>query len=213
MIGEKLSDRYEIVSELGHGAMGVVYRAHDPRLDRDVAVKVIAPSHLNDERQQRFQMEAHVVAKMDHRSIVPVYDFGHHGGSLFYVMPVLDGVDLRQFRQEQPLVLGEMIDMAVDVAEALHYSHERGVVHRDIKPENIMLNRGADGRIQARVLDFGIARASDVSNVTKSGMIVGTVSYASPEQVSGEPSRWSLRHLLAGLRAVRVRRRQGAVQR
>jgi serine/threonine-protein kinase len=95
MLGEKLADRYEIVSELGRGGMGVVYRARDPLLDREVAVKVIAPAMLTDDTEQRFQTEAQVVARMDHPSIVTIYDFGRHEGSLFFVMPIIGGESLR----------------------------------------------------------------------------------------------------------------------
>lgn len=186
MIGEKLADRYEIKSELGHGGMGVVYKAYDPLLKRDVAIKVIAPSVLTPETEQRFQSEAQVVARMDHPAIVQIYDFGQHEGSLFFVMPVIEGASLRQFLRDHSLTLGETIDMTLAVAEALDYSQTRGIVHRDIKPENIMVAREESGGLRVRVMDFGLARASDVSRITKTGMMVGTMSYVSPEQVAGK---------------------------
>ena len=139
MIGTRLSDRYEILSELGRGGMGVVYKAHDPLLKRDVAVKFIPPSLLDIDAESRFQAEAQVVAKMDHPSIVSIYDFGTHDGSLFFVMPVIQGTNMRQLMREGTLLLGDVIDVAIQVAEALDYSHGHGVVHRDIKPENIMV--------------------------------------------------------------------------
>ena len=176
MIGEKLADRYEIKSELGHGGMGVVYKAYDPLLKRDVAIKVIAPSVLTPQTEQRFQSEAQVVARMDHPAIVQIYDFGQHEGSLFFVMPVIEGTSLRQFIRDHSLTLGETIDAALAVAEALDYSQARGIVHRDIKPENIMVSREESGGLRVRVMDFGLAQASDVSRITKTGMMVGTTN-------------------------------------
>ena len=138
MIGNKLADRYEIAAELGRGGMGVVYRARDPLLNREVAVKLIPPHQLNPDAEHRFQREAQVVAQMDHPAIVSIYDFGSHEGSLFFVMPLVVGTNLRAFLR-QDSVLGDVLDVGIQVAEALDYSHTRGVVHRDIKPENIMV--------------------------------------------------------------------------
>src|SRR6476646_3544785 len=145
MIGEKLSDRYDIRSELGRGGMGVVYRAHDPLLNREVAIKLIPPTLLSPETEQRFQREAQLVAQMDHPAIVPIYDFGRHDGALFFVMPVVQGTNLRWFLRESALVLRDVIDVGIQVAEGLDYSHARGVFHRDIKPENMMVAREESG--------------------------------------------------------------------
>ena len=183
MIGQKLSDRYEIVSELGRGGMGIVYRATDPVLSRDVAVKVVAPELLTPETEQRFQTEAKVVAQMDHPSIVTIYDFGRHEGSLYFVMPLVEGESLRHHLRNEPLRLGTVVDLGIEVADALDYSHDRGVVHRDIKPENIMVTMEAGGGVRIRIMDFGLARGTNVSSLTKTGMLVGTMSYISPEQV------------------------------
>lgn len=187
MIGRRLSDRYEIVSELGRGGMGVVYKGHDPLLDRDVAIKVISPGVLTSEIEQRFALEAKVVAQMDHPSIVSIFDFGHHEGSLFFVMPVLLGHGLHRLIRERSLRLGDILDIGIDVADALGYSHERGVIHRDVKPENIMVSRAEDGALRVRVMDFGLARRTRVTALTKTGVLVGTASYISPEQVTGQP--------------------------
>ncbi len=183
MIGTKLSERYEIVAELGRGGMGVVYRARDPMLSRDVAVKLIPPSQLSPDTEQRFQREAQLVAQMDHPAIVSIYDFGRHEGSLFFVMPVVQGTNLRGFLRQSSLPLGDIVDIGVQTAEALEYSHARAVVHRDIKPENIMVFREEGGPIRLRVMDFGLARAATESRLTKSGTLVGTLAYLSPEQV------------------------------
>jgi ABC-type transport system substrate-binding protein len=184
MIGQKLSNRYEIVSELGRGGMGVVYKAHDPLLNREVAIKLIPPALLSTEAEQRFQREAQLVGQMDYPAIVPIYDFGKHEGSLFFVMPVVQGTNLRGFLREQALTLGEVIDIGVQVAEALEYSHARGVIHRDIKPENVMVSREEGGRVRVRIMDFGLARAATESRITKTGTIAGTLAYLSPEQVA-----------------------------
>jgi ABC-type transport system substrate-binding protein/serine/threonine protein kinase len=184
MIGQRLSNRYDIKGELGRGGMGVVYRAVDPLLNREVAVKLIPPMLLSADTEQRFQREAQLVAQMDHPSIVPIFDFGKHEGSLFFVMPVVQGTNLRWFQRERSLTLGEVIDIGVQVAEALEYSHSRGVIHRDIKPENIMVVREEGARIRVRIMDFGLARGATESKITKSGTIAGTLSYMSPEQVA-----------------------------
>src|SRR5690349_15734457 len=184
MIGQRLSNRYDIKSELGRGGMGVVYRASDPLLNRDVAIKLIPPTLLNPETEQRFQREAQLVAQMDHPAVVPIYDFGKHDGSLFFVMPVVEGTNLRWFQRDGAVILGEVIDIGIQVADALEYSHSRSVTHRDIKPENIMVVREDGGRLRVRIMDFGLARGAAESRVTKTGTIAGTLSYMSPEQVS-----------------------------
>ena len=184
MLGTRLADRYEIVSELGRGGMGVVYRARDPRLNRDVAVKLIPPSQLSQESEQRFEREAQLVAQMDHPSIVPIYDFGRHDDALYFVMALVHGTNLRAFLR-QGSQLGDVIDIGIQVAEALAYSHARGVVHRDIKPENIMVAH-EDGRgVRVRVMDFGLARAQSESRMTRTGTLMGTLGYLSPEQITG----------------------------
>ncbi len=136
-IGTRLSDRYELTAELGHGGMGVVYRARDPVLAREVAVKMIPPARLSEETEQRFERAAQVVARMDHPSIVPIHDYGRHQGTLFFVMPLLRGDVLQTLVRERRLSLGEAVEIAVQTAEALAYSHSRGIVHRDVKPANL----------------------------------------------------------------------------
>lgn len=184
MISTKLAERYELLGELGRGGMGVVHRARDPLLNREVAVKVVASSDLTPDAEERFQREAQIVAQMDHPGIVPIHDLGRHEGSLFFVMPLVSGTSLRHLLWEGSLRLGEVLDTAIQVADALEYSHSRGVVHRDIKPENIMLTREAAGSVRVRVMDFGLALASTESRLTKTGTLVGTVAYLSPEQVT-----------------------------
>ncbi len=183
MITTKLSNRYEIVGELGRGGMGVVYRARDPLLSREVAVKLISSTDLAPEIEGRFQREAQIVAQMDHPAIVPIYDLGRHEGSLFFVMPVVGGTTLLRLVREQSLRLGDVVDIGIQVADALDYSHAHGVVHRDIKPANIMVTREDGSTVRVRVMDFGLAHAVSESRLTKTGTLIGTVAYLSPEQV------------------------------
>ena len=184
MLSTRLANRYEVAAELGRGGMGVVYRARDPVLNRDVAIKLIGSSELTAEIEERFQREAQIVAQMDHAGIVPIHDLGRHEGSLFFVMPFVEGTNLRRLLWEGSLRLGEVLDIAIQVADALDYSHSRGVVHRDIKPENIMVLREPGGNLRVRVMDFGLAHASSENRLTKTGTLIGTVSYLSPEQVT-----------------------------
>ncbi len=183
MIHTRLATRYEILGELGRGGMGVVYRARDPVLNRDVAVKLISSTDLTTELEERFQREAQVVAQMDHPAIVPIHDLGRHEGSLFFVMPLVGGTNLSHLIRDQTLRLGEVVDIGIQVADALDYSHTRGVVHRDIKPANIMVAREEDSDVRVRVMDFGLAHTASESRLTKTGTLVGTVAYLSPEQV------------------------------
>src|SRR5436309_6057625 len=183
MIGTTLSSRYELVSELGRGGMGVVYRAIDPVLNREVAIKLIPPTALSPELETRFRSEAKFVAQMDHPAIVPIYDMGSHEGSLFFVMAIIKGTSLRPFLRDRSLSLGDALDIGIHVAEALDYSHSRGVIHRDIKPENIMVSREEGGGLRVRVMDFGLAKASTEPGITRTGSLLGSMGYLSPEQV------------------------------
>ena len=159
MLSTRLANRYEVAAELGRGGMGVVYRARDPVLNRDVAVKLIGSSELTPEIEERFQREAQIVAQMDHAGIVPIHDLGRHEGSLFFVMPFVEGTNLRRLLWEGSLRLGEVLDIAIQVADALDYSHSRSVVHRDIKPENVMVLREPGGNLRVRVMDTWSSRS------------------------------------------------------
>ena len=188
MIGTKLGQRYEISGELGRGGMGVVYRARDPLLSREVAVKLLPPRMLTSEAETRFLREAQIVAQMDHPGIVPIFDIGRHDdASLYFVMPVVRGTNLRILMQGGLLSLGDVLDIAILVAEALEHSHTLGVIHRDVKPENIMVTRDDEAPLRVRVMDFGLAVAASEKKLTRTGMVVGTASYLSPEQASAQP--------------------------
>src|SRR5437660_5371507 len=171
MINTRLANRYEILDELGRGGMGVVYRARDPLLNREVAVKLIASTDLTTELEERFQREAQVVAQMDHPAIVSIHDLGRDQGSLFFVMPLASGTNLLRLIRDQSLRLGEVVDIGIQVADALDYSHSRGVVHRDIKPANIMVARDEGSGVRVRVMDFGLAHATTESRLTKTGTL------------------------------------------
>ena len=184
---------YEIVAELGAGGMGVVYRARDTRLRREVAVKVLPASFSGDaDRLRRFEEESRAAGSLNHPNIVAIYDVGEQEGSPFVVTELLDGETLRERMAGGPLPVRKVVDYAIQIARGLAAAHEAGIVHRDIKPENLMVLH--DGRI--KILDFGLAKlvlppAAAVSEVptaamaTEPGALLGTVSYMSPEQARG----------------------------
>jgi Tol biopolymer transport system component len=192
--GTKLGP-YEIVSPLGAGGMGEVYRAHDTRLGRDVAIKVLPEALANDaDRLRRFEQEARTIAALNHPNILGIHDIGVHDGAPFLVSEFLEGQTLREKLVSGPLPLRRAIEYALGVAQGLAAAHEKGIVHRDLKPENVFVTR--DGRI--KVLDFGLAKlirpeenhetaVTLTSPATLPGMVMGTVGYMSPEQVRGEP--------------------------
>ena len=178
--------RYRILGELGRGAMGVVYRAEDPALDRVVALKTIILSDEAEGREEyhkRFAQEARAAGKLTHPNIVTTFDFGEEGDLAYMAMELLEGTDVRVRLKEGALPTAEAVDIALQVADGLGFAHERGVVHRDIKPGNIMLlERGG-----AKIMDFGIARMRSADFKTSTGMVLGTPRFMSPEQIAGEP--------------------------
>ena len=193
-IGRTLG-RYSIVEQIGAGGMGVVYRAHDERLDRDVAIKVLPeqfaqePDHL-----ARFEREAKAVARLDHPNILSIHDIGTDHGVTYAVMELLEGTSLRQVMSGDGVTIGKALEYTKTVAAALAAAHDKGIVHRDLKPENVFLT--VDGRI--KVLDFGLAKllfpngglATDMPTAslkTAPGALLGTLAYMAPEQVQGRP--------------------------
>ncbi len=176
--------RYVITGELGRGGMGVVYRAHDPALRRDVAIKRIdASGPTAHTRIQRFQREAIAVSKLGHPGIVSIHEVGLHEGSPYLVMELVDGVNLERWLETCSPRAAEIAALVGQVAAAVQHAHDHAIVHRDIKPENILV--GADGR--AKVVDFGLARdvAADDARLTASGQMIGTPSFMAPEQALG----------------------------
>jgi eukaryotic-like serine/threonine-protein kinase len=181
-----LEGRYRLERELGAGGMATVYLAHDVRHDRKVAVKVLRPELSAILGAERFLQEIRTTANLQHPHILPLHDSGEASGSVFYVMPFVDGESLRdRLQREKQLPVDDAVRIAREVADALEYAHHKGIVHRDIKPENILLHGG-----HALVADFGIALAASRSEggtrMTETGMSLGTPHYMAPEQAMGE---------------------------
>ena len=171
---------FEVKSELGHGGMGTVYLAHDPRVGRDVAIKVLTNEGDGD-LLARFRSEAGTTAKLNHKNIVTIYAFGEQDGMPYIVMELLQGENLGDvIGKRRPLSLLEKVDILHQVAEGLSFAHQKNVIHRDIKPRNVMLL--PDGT--AKIMDFGIARVtgSDSTRRTQKGYLIGTIAYMAPEQ-------------------------------
>src|SRR6266545_3294041 len=186
--------RYEIRSQLGAGGMGEVYLARDPKINRDVAIKVLPAAFSSDsERLRRFEQEAQAAGALNHPNILSIYDVDTHDGSPYVVSELLEGETLRQQLNGTALPVRRAIDYALQIAHGLAAAHEKGIVHRDLKPENIFITK--DGRV--KILDFGLAKLTQVdSNLlqtdiptrranTDPGVVLGTVGYMSPEQVKG----------------------------
>jgi eukaryotic-like serine/threonine-protein kinase len=192
--GTKLGP-YEIQSLIGAGGMGEVYRAHDSRLERTVAVKVLPASYSTDrDRLQRFAQEARSAAALNHPNILSIFDIGDHQGSPYVVSELLEGETLRDCLKRGRLSIRKAIDYALQVARGLAAAHDKGIVHRDLKPENLFITN--DDRV--KILDFGLAKltrpelsresgdAPTIQAVTEPGVVMGTVGYMSPEQVRGK---------------------------
>lgn len=188
MIGRTIS-HYRVTGKLGVGGMGVVYEAEDTRLARRVALKVLPEELAGDpEAARRLQREARTIASLNHPHICTVYEIDEHDGSVFIVMERLDGVNLKVFMARKTLATSEVVDIASQVAEALHAAHAAGIVHRDIKPGNVIV--GSSG--QVKVLDFGLARRlvlpDDTGPLSFEGSTIpgrplGTVNYMAPERI------------------------------
>lgn len=177
--------RYQILAELGRGAMGVVYRAQDPSLNRTVAIKTILMAADTEDRAEyeaRFHQEAKAAGGLNHPNIVTIHDVGREGDVAYMAMELLDGVDLRELMKRDPLSLDLALDIGAQVADALAFAHDQGIVHRDIKPGNIMILRGR----HAKIMDFGIARMRLADSLTQAGSMLGSPKYMSPEQAAGQ---------------------------
>lgn len=185
MIGQTIS-HYKILEKLGEGGMGVVYKAHDTKLDRHVAIKFL-PLHLSAsaESKARFIQEARATAALNHPNILGIYEVDEQNGSLFFVMEYIEGTTLKQYisnlKSGRGITVKQSIEWTAQIAEGLKAAHEKNIVHRDIKPANIMLAK--DGKL--KIMDFGIAKLKNSSGFTKTGVSLGTISYMSPEQAQG----------------------------
>src|SRR5258708_4566973 len=185
---------YRVLEKIGSGAMGEVFRARDERLGRDVALRLIRPaSSANPDHLRRFELEARAAAALNHPNIVAVYDIGSNDGSPYIVCELLEGKTLRQRLAEGALPVRLAVDYSLQIVQGLIAAHDRRIVHRDLKPENLFVT--TDGRV--KILDFGVAKlqpapedsgrsAEELTTVTKSGSVIGTVAYMSPEQLRGK---------------------------
>ncbi len=174
--------KYEITGKLGKGAMGMVYQGRDTVLGRVVALKTMLEGVDQDEEMsKRFLVEAQAAARLNHENIITIYDLGREEDTVFIAMEYLDGNDLKELRKERDLSLPEKLNILLQICRGLEYAHKNGVVHRDIKPANVMVLR--TGKV--KLMDFGIAHMAS-SDMTKTGMIIGTPDYMSPEQVIGK---------------------------
>lgn len=178
---------YELLEEISRGGMGVVYKARQARLNRLVAIKMILSGQFADSDElRRFHNEAEAAAGLDHPGIVPVFESGEIDGQHFFSMGFVDGQSLAALLATGPLPPRRGAELMVQVADAVHYAHERGVIHRDLKPGNILLDRNG----QPRVADFGLAkRVTGDSSLTRTGQAVGTPSYMPPKQAAGKLGR------------------------
>ena len=175
---------YAIRAELGHGGMGVVYTAHDPRLKRQVAIKLLTADLTRDETaKQRFLQEAQAASALDHPNICTIYEINEtDDGQLYLVMAYYEGETLKQRIERGPLALDDAIEIAMQVGHGLAEAHGAGIVHRDIKPANLLIAKGG----VVKILDFGLAKLAGAEGVTQTGTTVGTVAYMSPEQARGQ---------------------------
>ncbi len=193
MVGQSIS-HYKLVAKLGEGGMGIVYKADDTKLNRQVALKFLAQHLLDDEEaKERFLREAQAAAALHHPNICPVHEIDEVDGKTFISMAFLEGDTLEDRIAEGPLSIKDALDVARQVADGLDAAHEKGVFHRDIKPANIMV----DAKGRATIMDFGLARLTEASRLTKTDAAMGTVAYMSPEQgqgmdVDGRTDIWAL---------------------
>src|SRR4029453_14098724 len=182
-VGSVLRDRYRLENELGRGGMGVVYRATDLELQREVAIKVLSATASTSDARARLIREARAAAALNHPHIIAVHDVGESAGYPFFVMELLGGPSLSQAR---PGDITRIIEIAIQICSALEHAHANGIVHRDLKPDNVLLSR-SDHASTVKLADLGLALPPDAARISQAGMIVGTAAYMAPEQALGQP--------------------------
>lgn len=180
---EKIGN-YEIIGRLGKGGMGDIYKATQKSLNRTVALKVLSPQMgRSDEFSKRFEIEARAISMLQHQNIVSIYEFGEEDGLKYFAMQFVDGEDLgKKLPQRKQLPLSEIIDYSKQICRGLRYAHNKNIIHRDIKPQNVLIDKNNICRLS----DFGIAKIYAETNITMTGMAVGTPEYMSPEQAEGD---------------------------
>jgi len=182
LIGSQIA-KYKILEKIGEGGMGVVYKASDTRLERNVALKILSPQSVPDEEAlARFLREAKASAALNHPNICTLYEAEETDNNLYFAMEFLEGQTLKILIEERPLPLEKALDIATQVSEGVRAAHQKGIIHRDIKPGNIVITQKGE----AKILDFGLAQRIGASQLTHSGMVLGTPAYMSPEQIQGD---------------------------
>ncbi len=182
----QIVSHYRLIDKIGEGGMGIVFSAEDTRLRRTVALKFLSPHRLVNEKERvRFQREAQASAALNHANICPIFDIGEDEGQTFLAMAYIEGQPLSTEILDGPMKLNEALEITIQIAAGLQAAHTKGVIHRDIKPQNVMVKRNASGEIHATIMDFGLARLSDRSELTAENTRLGTVAYMSPEQTQG----------------------------
>jgi hypothetical protein len=192
LVGRVLADRYHILKRIGEGGMGRVYLGEHVKMNRQCAIKVMSPALVNDsESASRFAREASSAARIIHPNVAAVFDYGESEGLIYLVMEYVDGQPLsRVLAREAPLSVERALDLARQIADGLGAAHELGIIHRDLKPDNILITRTRMGREVPKVVDFGIAKAvqdTTGESLTRTGLVIGTPEFMSPEQLLGDP--------------------------
>ena len=221
LIGRKLDGRYEVLGRLGEGGVGVVYRARQVHLGREVAIKVLhQDAAAIPEWRRRFEREAQALSALAHPNVVPVTDSGIDSGVPFLVMELLQGKTLADLLKEGPLPLWRALDIARQLLRGLAFAHGKGIVHRDLKPANVFLQELPDQADHVRLLDFGMVKFLEKADsgpmadtLTRVGVVFGTPAYMSPEQAKGGPADARTDVYAAGCRAVPASRRAASVHR
>ena len=192
LVGRILADRYHILKRIGEGGMGRVYLGEHVKMNRQCAIKVMSPALVNDhESAARFAREASNAARIIHPNVAAVFDYGESEGLVYLVMEYVEGEPLsRILAREAPMTVERSLEIARQIADGLGAAHELQIIHRDLKPDNILVTRKSDGREVAKVVDFGIAKAVQDSAgeaLTRTGLVIGTPEFMSPEQLLGDP--------------------------